>query len=135
LTFGMLSREEALRRLKAQQIEHLAERGMSVAIFQQSAEQDQGPIDRSILEGIEHIVRQFYNDAFIIRMDDQRQAILLFHELTDSPAPNLQKIIEIVHQKDQVRLTVSAGVPVPSVLDAVVSYHTAIRILEQLSPF
>jgi two-component system response regulator YesN len=60
--------------------------------------------------------------------------ILLFHSDIESPAAILQKMINEVHIKYPIRLTVSTGIMVTGVLDAVTSYHSAVRVLEQLRP-
>lgn len=134
LTMGMLSREEALRQLEAQKREQWIHRPLSVAIFHESDEMGLTLIDRSIVEGIERIVRKYSPGAEFIQMDNNRQAILLFHDDMDSPAALLQQMINEVHHKYPIRLTVSTGIKVDGVFDAVTSYHSAVRVLEQLRP-
>lgn len=135
LTIGMLTREEAQGLLEDQKMEHLLNRPLSVAILHEYDEMGLTFIDREVVEGIERIVHRCRPDAEFIRLDNNRQAILLFHADDESPAAILQEMIDEVHLKYPIRLTVSTGSKVPGVLDAVTSYYAAVRVLEQLRPF
>lgn len=134
LTTGMLARDEARHLLEAQKLDHLINRPLSVAIFQEYDEMGLTLIDHSVVEGIEHIVRRYSPTAEFIRMDNNRQVILLFHSDDGDPTATLQKIINDVHENYPIRLTVSTGISAGGVLDAVRSYHSAVRVLEQLRP-
>ncbi|WP_165822662.1 helix-turn-helix domain-containing protein [Paenibacillus montanisoli] len=137
LITGVLSKDDAAKQLLQMNMKHLLDVPVCVALLHLSDEYGGFMIDHQIIEGLETLIgneTEAAPGAEWVKIDANRQALLLFDpEDIDVPAM-LQRIIHEVHRAYPIRMTVALGNQADSVEDAVMSYHSALRVMEQLMP-
>ncbi|WP_308636462.1 helix-turn-helix domain-containing protein [Paenibacillus silvisoli] len=137
LITGVLSKDDAAKQLQQMNMKHLLEVPVCVALLHLSDEYGGFMIDPQIIEGLETLIGSEIEGApgtEWVKIDANRQALLLFEpDDIDVPAM-LQRIIHEVHRAYPIRLTIALGGKEDSVEDAVMSYHSALRVMEQLMP-
>lgn len=134
LISGVQSEAEAIKELERQKLEALLQQPLSVALVHESNELGEDLIDQDMVDEMEQILLSQELSMELIRLDNSRQALLLFHKDRSEMLLKLQKAINRIHQKLPVQVTIALGTAVSGILESVTSYHTAVRLLEQLRP-
>lgn len=134
---GVLSKEEALKQLKALHLDPLLGIPLCVLLLHVTDECGETLVDQEAVKGIEELFRTHIGSEStgeFMKLDANRHVLLLFHPGDVDLIDKLQAIIHEAHREYPIRLTATLGTEVPTIEEAVTSYHFAVMLLEQLMP-